>query len=213
MIESAGNLTTTSPLLLRDKAAVIVILPPGIEIFATAKSEPVAWIIWKDLASPGLFDWDLQTEPASLIFFAEDFSNIGNEDGSTVEIANKLRAQELERREAFSTPLSAAADSYLVKRSSGKTIIAGYPWFGDWGRDTFISLRGLCLATDRLETARGYSWSNGPAPFRGGCYRIVFRTAAFSRNSIRSTRRCGTSSLSLNISTTPEGNRNWKTAL
>ena len=34
------------------------------------------------------------------------------------------------------------------------TIIAGYPWFGDWGRDTFISLRGLCLATDRLETAR-----------------------------------------------------------
>ena len=108
----------------------------------------------EDLASPGLFDWDLQTEPASLIFFAEDFSNIGNEDGSAVEIANKLRAQELERREAFSTPLSAAADSYLVKRGSGKTIIAGYPWFGDWGRDTFISLRGLCLATDRLETAR-----------------------------------------------------------
>ena len=62
--------------------------------------------------------------------------------------------QELERREAFSSPLAAAADCYLVRRGSGKTIIAGYPWFGDWGRDTFISLRGLCLATDRLETAR-----------------------------------------------------------
>ena len=55
---------------------------------------------------------------------------------------------------AFSFPLAAAADSYLVKRGSGKTIIAGYPWFGDWGRDTFISLRGLCLAADHLETAR-----------------------------------------------------------
>jgi predicted glycogen debranching enzyme len=36
----------------------------------------------------------------------------------------------------------------------GKTIIAGYPWFADWGRDTFISLRGLCLAAGRLDEAR-----------------------------------------------------------
>ncbi len=36
----------------------------------------------------------------------------------------------------------------------GKTIIAGYPWFGDWGRDTFIAIRGLCIATGRLTSAR-----------------------------------------------------------
>jgi predicted glycogen debranching enzyme len=55
-----------------------------------------------------------------------------------------------------------AADSYLVKRGKGKTIVAGYPWFTDWGRDTFISLRGLCLATGRLEDARDIllEWSN-----------------------------------------------------
>jgi len=35
-----------------------------------------------------------------------------------------------------------------------KTIIAGYPWFTDWGRDTFIALRGLCLATGRFDVAR-----------------------------------------------------------
>ena len=40
------------------------------------------------------------------------------------------------------------------KRGAGRTIIAGYPWFGDWGRDTFIALRGLCLATGRLDDAR-----------------------------------------------------------
>jgi predicted glycogen debranching enzyme len=108
----------------------------------------------EDLASPGLFDFDLQSEAASLIFFAEDFANIGGEEGDPIEIANRLRVRELQRREAFPAPLAAAADSYLVRRGSGKTIIAGYPWFGDWGRDTFISLRGLCVAIDRLEVAR-----------------------------------------------------------
>ena len=38
-------------------------------------------------------------------------------------------------------------------RAGGGTIIAGYPWFTDWGRDTFIALRGLCLATGRLDEA------------------------------------------------------------
>ena len=61
----------------------------------------------------------------------------------------------LRRRENFSSRLESAADSYLVRRGAGRTVIAGYPWFGDWGRDTFISLRGLCLATGRLEVARG----------------------------------------------------------
>jgi predicted glycogen debranching enzyme len=41
-----------------------------------------------------------------------------------------------------------------VHRDGGKTIVAGYPWFTDWGRDTFIALRGLCLATGRLKDAR-----------------------------------------------------------
>jgi glycogen debranching enzyme len=40
-----------------------------------------------------------------------------------------------------------------VRRGAGKTIVAGYPWFTDWGRDTFIALRGLCLATGRLDEA------------------------------------------------------------
>jgi predicted glycogen debranching enzyme len=108
----------------------------------------------EDLASPGVFDFDLQSDAASLIFFAEDFANVGSEEGDPIEIANRLRVRELQRRETFPSPLTAAADNYLVRRGSGKTIIAGYPWFGDWGRDTFISLRGLCVAIDRLEVAR-----------------------------------------------------------
>ncbi|MCG7898819.1 MAG: amylo-alpha-1,6-glucosidase [Candidatus Thiodiazotropha lotti] len=52
-----------------------------------------------------------------------------------------------------------SADSFLIKRvlpsgELGDSIIAGYPWFGDWGRDTMISLTGLTLAVGRLESAR-----------------------------------------------------------
>jgi predicted glycogen debranching enzyme len=41
-----------------------------------------------------------------------------------------------------------------VRRGDGQTIIAGYPWFTDWGRDAFIALRGLCLETGRVDDAR-----------------------------------------------------------
>jgi 4-alpha-glucanotransferase len=52
-----------------------------------------------------------------------------------------------------------AADSFVFARPApevpdGESIIAGYPWFGDWGRDTMIALPGLTLATGRYDTAR-----------------------------------------------------------
>jgi predicted glycogen debranching enzyme len=52
-----------------------------------------------------------------------------------------------------------AADQFLVRRplaadADGMTVIAGYHWFGDWGRDTMIALPGLALATGRGESAR-----------------------------------------------------------
>jgi len=69
-------------------------------------------------------------------------------------LASDARAAERRRREAFPTLLDRAADVYLVRRGAGRTIVAGYPWFTDWGRDTFIAVRGLCLATGRLADAR-----------------------------------------------------------
>jgi predicted glycogen debranching enzyme len=49
--------------------------------------------------------------------------------------------------------LRRAARAYLSERGAGQTVIAGYPWVTDWGRDTFIALPGLCLVTRQYETA------------------------------------------------------------
>lgn len=50
--------------------------------------------------------------------------------------------------------LERAAEAFLVSEGPRSTIIAGYPWFTDWGRDTFISLPGLCLCTGRIGMAK-----------------------------------------------------------
>ena len=52
--------------------------------------------------------------------------------------------------------LAVSADSYIARRDStnGKTILAGYPLFSDWGRDTMIALPGCCLSTGRYEDAK-----------------------------------------------------------
>jgi len=63
------------------------------------------------------------------------------------------------RTPAWIGQLVVAADQFVVRRPlagrpDGMSVIAGYPWFGDWGRDTMICLPGLILATGRPEIAR-----------------------------------------------------------
>ena len=70
------------------------------------------------------------------------------------------RAEQLlamaEAEDDFTGRLVLAADAFLVERESTgkKTILAGYPWFSDWGRDTMIAFTGLTLATGRFAEAR-----------------------------------------------------------
>jgi glycogen debranching enzyme len=145
----------------------------------------------EDLASPGVFAWDLSAGDAvCLLTTAESPALSRKRDLSVRRFYECLRENEKLRRAEFPSRLHRAADDYIVHRSRsaavpgrsnvampgtqkspvafglnrtaapedgrtpGKTIVAGYPWFTDWGRDTFIALRGLCLATGRLEDAR-----------------------------------------------------------
>lgn len=106
----------------------------------------------EDLASPGIFTWDLREGEACLLLGTSEALDALPRLGP-LTLATGLRAKERLRRQQFPSPLHRAADAYLVRRGEGKTVVAGYPWFTDWGRDTFIALRGLCLATGRLDDA------------------------------------------------------------
>ena len=125
-------------------------------------------------------NFEYAAEQARGMDFQEDLYNHGKfilelKKGSKVGIiisvddpsgrdAFKMFATEKKRREAIIKPFAAikdigrlalAADQFVVKRGTDlKTIIAGYPWFSDWGRDTMISLPGLCLVTKRFDDAK-----------------------------------------------------------
>ena len=106
----------------------------------------------EDLASPGEFTFDLAAGRAVLAFgigghpFSAAMRRLG---GTPAACWEGVETAERKRRAAFPTSLHRAADAYVVKRGEGKTIVAGYPWFSDWGRDTFVALRGLCIAGTR----------------------------------------------------------------
>jgi predicted glycogen debranching enzyme len=109
----------------------------------------------EDLFNPGHFSVELEEgKPLAIILSTE------NPDGRD---ALALFKKEKERRENLIEgqqdetlqQLMLAADQFIVKRGDNlKTVIAGYHWFTDWGRDTMISLPGLCLSTGRYEDAK-----------------------------------------------------------
>lgn len=107
----------------------------------------------EDLASPGKWSWNLAVEDAVLIWTAEP-AGLGHDAKSStaLETAQRWTASEASRRSALPSKQH-VVDQYLVKPAGRSSIIAGYPWFTDWGRDTFISLRGLCLARGDVATA------------------------------------------------------------
>jgi predicted glycogen debranching enzyme len=110
----------------------------------------------EDLFNPMMLRFDLAKQPnASLI------ASVEHEDIAHIE---HYRNAEISRRakivttspveDGFAQTLTAAADQYIVARKLDKTVIAGYHWFTDWGRDTMISLPGLTFSTGKYDIAR-----------------------------------------------------------
>jgi predicted glycogen debranching enzyme len=99
----------------------------------------------EDLQQPFVLDFPLGS-PATLVVSTSPQPAAG---------AALLFRRESQRRDALDTPVHRAADQFLVRRAEGWTVIAGYPWFTDWGRDTMIALPGLMAATKRYDAARG----------------------------------------------------------
>jgi predicted glycogen debranching enzyme len=120
----------------------------------------------EDLASPGVFRFDFSKSEAVILLSTEPPA--GEDDA--VLLSRRFRAEEKRRRSGFSSRLDRAADDYVVRRGAGKTIVAGYPWFADWGRDVHRAARPV--PGDRLpDEARQIliEWAGAPR----GCSRTA----------------------------------------
>ena len=82
-------------------------------------------------------------------------NNIYN-DSLLIDNGKEKKTKSELKRDDLARLFMIATDNFVVYRPTGglHTVIAGYPWFLDWGRDSLISLEGLCLVTKRYEIAR-----------------------------------------------------------
>jgi predicted glycogen debranching enzyme len=158
--ETSKNLVSIKPyreipaLYLTHNAAVVEKTGNWYRNFEYAIEKERGFDFHEDLFQPFALRFDL-AERATVIVSTEP-QNLAD--------AVSFRLTEIARREALlmqagasddlTKQLVLAADQFIVKRGEGETVIAGYPWFSDWGRDTMIALNGLTLATNRVDIAR-----------------------------------------------------------
>ena len=109
----------------------------------------------EDLFTPGSYVVPLQA--GSVLPVALSTTDATGRDLLAVIAAERARREALvvSARDPLERTLTLAADQFIINRERGlETVIAGYHWFGDWGRDTMISLHGLAYTTHRLDDAR-----------------------------------------------------------
>ena len=128
----------------------------------------------EDLFNHGTFSVSLQ-EGYSLGVIISTENPSGKDAFQLFEQEKNRKASLLfeQHGDEYNRQLTLSANQFIVQRSTElKTIIAGYHWFTDWGRDTMISLPGLCLTTGRFDEARkillafSHSVKNGMLPNR-----------------------------------------------
>jgi predicted glycogen debranching enzyme len=160
-VETADGLTTVKPysdsptLHLAHDTARIDVNGFWYRNFQYAVEQERGLDFAEDLFSPCSFTFDLNA--------SANINIIASTERRDVAKADAYRKAEMERRDLLSRKvegdqligtLTAAADQFIVARERCKTVIAGYHWFADWGRDTMIALPGLTLATGHAEIAK-----------------------------------------------------------
>lgn len=110
----------------------------------------------EDLFQPGVIECELAPGSAATLIAAA--GEIPGASPQEIIAAEQARRQSEDfpmlRGDEQALELARATRHFLVRRDEGWTVIAGYPWFGDWGRDAFIALPGLTLVTGRTDVAR-----------------------------------------------------------
>jgi starch synthase (maltosyl-transferring) len=113
----------------------------------------------EDSFSPGWFELPLDKDGSATLTLTADATDPAPAELASFERTREVRVQNAWQRagaapvDTFGRQLAAAIQPFVVRRDLGKTVIAGYPWFLDWGRDSLICARGL-LAAGLVEEVR-----------------------------------------------------------
>lgn len=109
----------------------------------------------EDLFNPFVLEFDAGRRSTFGVIVSTVTPDINHiEELKNQEIARRAKVAEKPPPDGeFVQTLSIAADQFIARRGQHKTIIAGYHWFSDWGRDTMIALPGLALTTGRADVA------------------------------------------------------------
>jgi predicted glycogen debranching enzyme len=105
-----------------------------------------------DAYSPGWFDLPLQKGSSVTLIVTADSTDLPLERIAHFPATREawsdaaVRKAELAQDDFFAAQLARAVHAFVVRRGPGKTVIAGYPWFLDWGRDSLICARGMLSA-------------------------------------------------------------------
>ncbi len=101
----------------------------------------------EDLFVPGYFEVDIKKGESIIVS-----ASLNESDASTFKKKFTSELKKRTPRDSYKNCLINAAHQFIVRKDNKTEVIAGYPWFGTWGRDTFIALPGLTLAIDEPDT-------------------------------------------------------------
>jgi predicted glycogen debranching enzyme len=110
----------------------------------------------EDLFQPFVLVFDLHRDPRPALIASTErraIESVAAARLAEIERCKKITAA-LPSNGTFVQQLVQAADQFIVQRGSFHSVIAGYHWFSDWGRDAMITLNGLTLVTRRPEVAK-----------------------------------------------------------
>ncbi|MFO7945557.1 MAG: amylo-alpha-1,6-glucosidase, partial [Armatimonadota bacterium] len=109
----------------------------------------------EDLYCPGEIRWLLHPgQSATVVAGCRPMEDLDVEELAAGERRRRTELTTTDAGDDIQQQLHLAANQFIIDRPGGKSVIAGYPWFTDWGRDTMISLPGLTIATKRYADCR-----------------------------------------------------------
>ncbi len=156
------------------KPCTFVPAPDWYRNFEYAEEAKRGYPCHEDLLTTGYFELDIQKGES--IYFS-----CGTAEADPATLAERFEQEKASREEKndFITCIRHAARQFIVRRGDKTEVAAGYPWFGRWGRDTFIALPGITLSKGEVDTCKAVidtltsEMQDGLFPNMGSAYNSV----------------------------------------